>query len=171
MASPKKKKMLILSIAHNIYLTREERYALASKQSIEVISPSIPVWFYKGSTSEPATEVFCRYILTNVPGPASVAFANDGYLINIPQLPEDYEPPERVPDDEWRTMSREDQEKWYEDHTVPLNGNALRDPQDKGGAYMRFQLETNTIRKKRQIKLAHYVEIRDISELIESLIL
>jgi hypothetical protein len=57
--------MLTLTVSHNIFLTKKQRYELSVVEStLEVIGISFPVWFYKGKTSEPAKEVFCKYILS-----------------------------------------------------------------------------------------------------------
>ena len=57
--------MITLATSHNIYLTHEDRYALVKGQTVESVGVSVPVWFIKGTTSEPAVEVFCKYVLTN----------------------------------------------------------------------------------------------------------
>jgi len=124
--------MFVLFVSHNIYLTRDERYALADGESVKVIAPSVPVWFYQFNTSEPATEVFCQYTLTNKPGIARIYPIKSGYKINIPQTPEDYEPPERIPDEEWRKMTRKQQDEWYGENPTPINGELLRDRLDGG---------------------------------------
>ena len=57
--------MATLTISHYIYLTKEQRYALHERQPIEAIGISVPVWFNKGNTSEPAKEIFCKYQIAN----------------------------------------------------------------------------------------------------------
>ena len=169
MAKSKTKASLILAVSHQIFLTREERYTLASGKQVKVICPSVPVWFYRGATSEPATEVFCRYTLTNKLGGADVKFASDGYKINIPQLPLDYEQSTRLSNEEWMRLSEEEQEKWYAQHDRPICGKNLLDLEDGGGAYIRFQLQKKMKKDKKLIDLIHYVTIQDIKILMDSL--
>ena len=160
---------LILAVAHQIFLTKEERYALAEGGQIKVIAPSVPVWFFRGITSEPATEVFCRYTITNKPTEADVKFAADGYKINLPQLPADYQSPPHIPDDEWRLLPLEDQEKWHSQHDRPPYGKNLLDVQDGGSAYLRFQMQKKMKKDNKMIDLVHYVCIQDMQVLFASL--
>ena len=161
----------VLFVSHHIYLTREQRYALADGESVKTVAPSIPVWFYKFNTSEPATEVFCRYILSNQGDAASLEFAKDGYVINIPQIPKDYQPPERIPDEQWRKMTCEQQSEWYENNPTPPSGTLLRDVSDGGSAYIKFQFDVQGRRHKKMVRQSHQIEIKDMSKLLESLIL
>lgn len=160
----------VLFISHNIYLTKEQRYDLASGKSLKVIGSNVPVWFYKFNTSEPATEIFCQYTITNEPGPISVVSTLTGYTINIPQMPEDYEPPEHITNSKWREMSLAQQEQWYEDHPHPLTGKALLDVKDGGSAYMKFQYEIRRTWNKRLVQQSHQIEIKDIDYLMNSLV-
>lgn len=73
----------ILSISHYIYLTREQRYAVFSEEQVETVGVSVPVWFKGGNTSEPAKEVFCRYIISNDRSVNGVELFDEGYLINL----------------------------------------------------------------------------------------
>ena len=78
-----------LAIGHSLFLTREERYALFNGESICVIGVSVPVWFYKGVTSEPAIEVFANYKLSNSDH-TSIKHVKTGYEIVLPKhLPYD----------------------------------------------------------------------------------
>lgn len=79
--------MATLLIAHYIYLTKEQRYSLHQGNSLDVIGVSVPVWFDKGNTSEPAKELFCKYNLTNDSKNRPIDILTDGYSINLPQKP------------------------------------------------------------------------------------
>ena len=58
--------MLSIAIHHNIWLTRDQRYAIHDGAEIVVVGVSIPVWVHNNKvTSEPAKEVFCKYYLKN----------------------------------------------------------------------------------------------------------
>lgn len=76
---------LILTIAHNIYLTREQRYELHEiGVCLQTEGVSVPVWIKDGRSNEPAEEVFCRYRLCHTAEKAedkSIKFLNDGYEI------------------------------------------------------------------------------------------
>lgn len=74
-----------LSILHNVFLTQNQRKDLKNGDSVEIPGVSVPVWFYKGNTSEPAIEVFCSYLLTNIADDYPVTQMDNGYKINMPQ--------------------------------------------------------------------------------------
>lgn len=76
--------MKTLAISHYIYLTKDQRYDLHNGKEIEVIGISVPVWFKKGTTSEPAKEIFCKYTLTNTKELLPIDIKEDGYKINLP---------------------------------------------------------------------------------------
>jgi hypothetical protein len=77
--------MTTLTISHYIYLSKEERYKLYSGESLNVIGVSVPVWFDRGNTSEPAKELFCRYTITNDSINKAIMPNEEGYHINLPQ--------------------------------------------------------------------------------------
>lgn len=169
MMGNKKKDRLVLHVLHEIFLTREERYRLVAGETVETVGISVPVWAYRTLTSEPAAEVFCRYVLTNRPGQPDVTVFEEGYLINLPQVPIDYMPPERPTDDAWRKMTLEEQEQWYEQHETPKTAKGLRDLPDGGGRYLRFDVEKRMRMSSRTVMTSHVVELQDIQEIIETL--
>lgn len=75
-----------LTVSHYIYLTREQRYQLADGLMVEVVGVSVPVWFKSGNTSEPAKEVFCKYILSSDIQSYGVSSFSEGYKINLRNL-------------------------------------------------------------------------------------
>lgn len=163
--------MFILAIHHNIFLTRKERYQLANGEPVKTIAANIPVWFYRFATSEPATEVFCEYILTNSPGETNVQILKNGYKINIPQLPEGWEEPVPPTNEEWQKMSPIKQEKWYVENMRLLSGLNLLDHKDRGAKRMYFEYKIDTQRNGHPVKQTHTIEISDISVLEQSLTL
>lgn len=72
-----------LTIAHNIFMDRDQRYALvkAADTSVEVMGVCVPVWLHNGKTSEPAQEVFCQYKLCNFGDEIKVN--DDGFEIQL----------------------------------------------------------------------------------------
>jgi len=145
-----------LVINHQIYLTREQRnLLLKEKTPIQVVGVSVPVWFDKGKTNEPAHEVFCQYTITNEPQEMVIAALPVGYRINLPQ-------PKPQPEVEFRSILDEEQEK-------PLNPMKLGDPDDGGGGWFKFK-QMQTIKDKgRTLNVLHYVELKDFEYLYDSL--
>jgi len=161
--------MITLSISHHISLTKEQRYSLAKGEPQKVVGISVPVWFEKGSTSEPAVEVFCEYELTNRSDHYPIKRKNRGYKINMPQLPEDYKPPKKIPDEKWRQLPEELKQQYYKKTKKPPTAENLLDEEDGGSRYLRF-LEYNKVKEKDKVNnIVHYVEIMTMEEMMESL--
>lgn len=84
--------MLVLSILHSIFLSEEEIQKLKQNLDVETIGVSLPIWSSSSttSTSEPAEEVFCTYILKNDKNKdQNIKFSNNGYVIYLPNIPDD----------------------------------------------------------------------------------
>lgn len=168
MTQPRK---YILTVLHNIFLTKKERYELVNGKTVEAIGVSVPVWICKddsigkGYTSEPAIEVFCKYIITNKTNKAPIHKIEGGYQINLPQLPSDYVSPKRVSDNTWRNMTREQQARWYEENKTPDTANNLRDTSDGGSCCIRFEEYNMEKAEDRFVTLGHYVKIDSIDSL------
>ena len=163
--------MLILSLLHNIFLTPEEIKKLCDHEDVEVVGASLPVWYFRGNTSEPAEEVFCKYLLTNKrnDSPFLVAPREDraGYVINMPQIPDGYIPRE-ISNDDWREMTVEQQSEWYEKHPVPLSVKNLLPLAEGGGEYLHFTEQGRVQVNNRDIDALHVVELKTLESLFDS---
>jgi hypothetical protein len=127
------KTFLTLAISHEIYLTRDQRYRLAAGDSVSVTGISVPVWYAKGKTNEPAREVFCNYIIHNSPNAEDqIYFRMDGYEFNIPQLPGDFVMPPEISNEEWSALTQEQREALGEERYVPPHAANLLDLKDGG---------------------------------------
>lgn len=146
--------MLTLVVSHYIYLDRDQRYKLFNGETIETSGISIPVWFEKGSTSEPAQEVFCKYILKNQRNHETIKALKDGYEINLPQSV--------ALINLMKTKTEEDGleslRKLYEHYDRSLK---LLDPEDGGAKWLDFKQYANMTFKKRKVEVVHSVEIKD----------
>lgn len=77
---------VLLTIAHNIFLTKEERYLLKSPLTeVETVGICLPVWASGSFTSEPAEEVYCKYKLRNFasPGIDAVFVNHTGFTLSL----------------------------------------------------------------------------------------
>jgi hypothetical protein len=165
-----KKKSITLSISHSIFLTNKQRYDLHAGKSIKIVGASMPVWFCKGTTSEPAEEVFCKYTINNKPGDAYIRRTkNNTYVINLPQIPEDYKDPV-LSNDRWRKMSENEKITWYETHPSPLSSKNLLDIKDGGYKNLNFRIQKKANIRGTEANIIHFVLIKGIEELNESLI-
>jgi hypothetical protein len=157
--------MLVLSIMHNIFLSKEEIEKLLVEKEIETIGVSIPVWYYKRSTSEPAEEVFCKYKLKITDKKESVSVLKNGYVINLQIIPEDYV--EKIlTAKEMETMTNEEVNEWQTKN--PRIADISKLLKDDGRTNFR------QFAKKKQnghpTNLVHVVEFNQINTLIKSMI-
>jgi hypothetical protein len=158
--------MVILTVSHNIFLTKDERYALAKKGSaIGVVGASVPMWVKKGITPLPAEEVFCKYVLINSGKPMGVISASDGYTVNVPPI-QDKGWKDRVSNETWRKMSEDAKAKWYEKHSGPESIQLLDIADGGSNGYLSF-VHRSTIRK---INIFHFVIIKPMESLMRSLV-
>jgi hypothetical protein len=149
-----------LSISHLIFLTRDERYTLVSGKDIVVVGVSISA----KSPEDVPSEVFCRYILQNRPENIRILNTPEGYLINLPQKANVQIP--TLSNDEWRAMSRTEQEEWYERYRLPATAESLKDIKDGGAAYLRFHY----VSLAKQSRIVHIIEIKTMESLLQSLL-
>lgn len=154
-----------LTVHHNIYLTREERYKVAAGETVVVTGVCVPVWFQRDFTTEPAVEVFAKYHV--VPGqPLAVKQGPGGFAICLPPPPP---PPARVPDHVWNSLSKVDKDLWYERNEPGPSMSNLLDVRDGGCAFLAFRQMNNMERNKKLLRLVHFVEIKDMKLLEASL--
>jgi hypothetical protein len=158
-----------LTISHCIYLTKEQRYDLIKRKEIEVIGVSIPVWFCKGKTSEPAMEIFNKYIITNDPDDSPIESYAKGYKINLPQLPKDFHPIDRPSLENWEKMTAMDRDRWNKENPIPPSADDLMDAEKGGVGALYFKRHSKLKDAGKKISLIHIVEIKSLKILLESL--
>ena len=76
---------IILTVAHHIFLTKEQRDNLYKGEQIDVVGVSMPVWFKDNVSSEPANEIFCKYNLKPTEFIIHINHNEEGYEIQIPK--------------------------------------------------------------------------------------
>jgi len=78
--------MISLTVAHNIFLSKKDRYSLAREiKSIVIKGISVPIWNKDSISGEPAPEIFCDYEITNKDKEVFVSYTKSMYAINIPE--------------------------------------------------------------------------------------
>jgi len=136
--------MLTLTVSHNIFLTKKQRYELSVVEStLEAIGISFPVWFHKGKTSEPAKEVFCKYILSINDKKKAISKYSEGYIVNLP--------------------------KYLDKISMPIF-DALKDEKDGGREMLQYKEYSSSKIKSTRYNIIHIVEIYDKSVLLDSII-
>jgi hypothetical protein len=132
-----------LTISHYIYLNREDRYKLFEKQPVESVGVCIPVWFYKGSTSEPAKEFFCKYNITNIKDLPTIESQADGFRLNLPQK--------------------------FINAKNYLQSSRLLDVEDGGCEELIFRKSNKMLYKSITFDVIHFVEIKNIETLLQTI--
>jgi len=136
--------VLTLTVSHNIFLTKEQRYLFAEPDAeIEAIGVSIPVWYLNGKTSEPAIEVFCKYKLKIDDGKKAVTKFDEGYNIFLPPF--------------------------LDNSTLPI-GIMLRDSKDGGKESLQYKEYSRIKKKTINYSIIHIIEIYDDQRLISTIV-
>jgi hypothetical protein len=133
---------LTLTIAHNVFLTKEQRYGLFDGNTVEVIGVSVPVWYYNGTTSEPATEVFCAYKLIPDEKKFYVNYTKNSYELLLSK-------------NSYAT----------EGTTETLSLRNLLDLKDGGINWLAFRQFNKIKKNKKDINMVHFVEIKPIQDI------
>ncbi len=163
--------LITLAISHHLFLDRDHRYALAKGDSVAACGVSVPVWFAKGKSNEPAAEVFCNYLLHNVPTNLDhVHFKPDGYEINIPQLPTGFTLPDHLSPDEWGVLEPEEATAVMEERSFPTHGGLLRDIADGGAECLFFTVDGRGRLRETMVTIRHSIHINDLGLLTKTLV-
>lgn len=143
--------MATLTISHYIYLTKKQRYDLHEGHEVNILGVSVPVWFDKGSTSEPAKEVFCKYKLTNEKLNQAIIANEEGYHINLPQ--------------------KQDLSNQFDsvlNFKIPTSDKLL-DTKDGGVESLEFRQYNKIHKDEYHFNVVHFVEIKPHELLLETL--
>lgn len=137
---------LTLTVSHNIFLSHENRYAINDGKEIEVVGVSTPVWVYK-KTSEPANEIFCRYKITPTDYQLHIKHNAKGYDLLLPKS--SHNPVTKV--------------------NNPVMLKNILDFKDGGIEWIAFRQFHQVRKNNKDITIAHFIEIKDMGELIQTL--
>lgn len=157
-----------LTISHNLFLTREQRYRYYKGQELEIVGVSVPVWLSEKETSEPAQEMFTLYKLCHTNETALIKHNRHRYEIYIPKLPF-YQPP-YITNEIWETLSTEEKQNYYDKMDKEVVIKNILDYKDGGCEWLAFRQYSKTKRYKKTLNLVHYVEIKKIEDLEFSLV-
>ena len=128
---------VFLTIAHNLFPNREERYRLREPNTeVDTVGICLPVWVSGVVTSEPAEEIYCRYRLRNytTAGTESVHTTDDGY-----------------------TISLGDKTLW----------DSILDSKDGGSGSIYLTHQGKLVKNEIEMLVIHYINIQDIGVLIK----
>ena len=156
-----------LIIHHNIYLNKEQRYALHDGQDIEVVGVSVSVWCRGKVTSEPAKEIYCRYLVRNLGEDQPIKMVKDGFEICLPNKRPVVG---RISDDMWRSFSLEERDEYYAVFKDGASTANLLDVKDGGSGCLMYR-EHNKVKyvDDGPITIIHLIQIRDLKFLEDSI--
>ncbi len=156
-----------LAISHNIFLTPEERDCLLKEDGhVKVVGVSVPVWHHTGVTSEPAVEVYVMYEINNKKDVIYIKQNDEGYEM---QIPPDTGELEKLPDDVWDSLTTEEQDRWWEQHEPGPSLSHLKDIKNGGSEWLAFRQYSKVKRNKKTLSVIHYVEVKLMQDLMETL--
>lgn len=138
--------ILTLTVAHNIFLEREQRYKLVKGEQVDCVGVSVPVWYYRGKTSEPGNEVFVKYKIIPTDHKIFVKHNEEGYEIFLPK----------------NSFNPED------NRNNPVTLKNLLDHKDGGIEWIAFRQFGEAKRQKKKVSIVHFVEIKTIEELLKT---
>ncbi len=154
-----------LIVSHHLYLTKEERYLWYSGKELEIIGVNVPVWFSKGSSSEPAVEVFCKYTLGVSTHGIFMKHNEYGYELTVPQTSGKQM---LLPEDIWNSLEIQEKNEWHEQNQQSPCLASLLDIKDGGAGYLAFRQFNKFKKNKKVANVIHMVEIKDMQELIDT---
>jgi len=139
--------MLTLTVSHNIFLDNNQRYELHIGKEVKVIGVSTPVWANGKKTSEPAHEVFCHYVITPTDYKLYIQHNAKGYSILLPRT--SYDPENK--------------------RQNPVTIKNILNFEDGGVEWLAFRQFKEVHKNKINITIAHFVEIKNMLELTQTL--
>lgn len=159
--------MMTLTITHKIHLTKEQRYALHKGEDVSVIGVSLPVWLLGTKTTEPAKELFCKYVIKNTRKETPIRIIEGGYEITIPA--KDLDNTEVISNEAWREMSEKDKEAFYARKGVQASSLNLLDFKDGGSECLIYREQSKIVHRGASLNVVHFIDIEDIQQLLGSI--
>lgn len=167
---------LALFVTHNLFFTEDQIKQLISGSSVKLIGHCVPVWVdaKTGRTTEPASEIFCEYLVHNSKEKSRdiKLSTKKGYEIFVPN-DETWTPPSEVSLEELSTMTSEqrsdfmkERDAWWFSNPRPPHIENLKN------GYLRFEIKkTRQKYKKKDYASQHVIEMANIRRLEESMAL
>jgi len=155
-----------LVVSHNLFLTKEQRYKWHDGEDLEVVGVSVPVWVDGQDTSEPSSEIFTKYQLKSEGGKPSLKAKRKYYEINVPKVAVCEKP--KIPEFLLSLLPKREQDK-LQGLTSGLSLQNLLDLKDGGSEWLAFKTNTKITKNKKKINATHFIEIKDMSGLLDSL--
>lgn len=165
---------LALFVTHSLFLTGDQINDLVAGKSINLIGCCVPVWVdaKTGRTNEPASEIFCEYLLHNSPERSNDVdmIKKRGYEIFLPNS-SDWREPEGLDFEKLSLMTSEERislmkerDKWWFSNPKPADIENLKN------GYLRFEVKkTKQKVQRKEYSAQHVIEIAGLKRLTESL--
>lgn len=166
---------LLLCVDHKIFLEEEEFNILKNNEFLEIQGICVPVWLniLNGKTSEPAEEVFCKYIIYNDKENESFIGLNkeNSYEIFLPQN-KNWIPPKKIDFEKLvnlsykeRLIEEEKRNIWWEKNPKPPCLESLMESK-----FLNFEIRKVENFKNTKVIIKHDVQIKSMETLRKSMI-
>jgi hypothetical protein len=158
---------VLLTVSHHIYLTKEERKALHDGETVETIGVSVPVLAYTSISTEPAKEVFCRYVISSPPQDVALQAGEDGYTVSVPRrkwAPRISE----ATDWEWRNMTNDQLLEYYQLRGEPISTHNVLDIEEGGSGGLYYREYGTRMLKGQLFEVVHHVHFEHVEMLWET---
>ena len=165
---------LALFLIHNIFLTNTQIEYFFKKKEIEVVGVSIPVWVNAktSETSEPASEIFCQYIIKQHRKESDIEFLKNGYQISL--CNKKNKKPKEINFEELSNMTKEERKEFESKRNKWFKENSKIILEYLKNGYYRTEIKkiNQTFDKLPNclIDVQHIVEIKTIDKLNQSLV-
>jgi hypothetical protein len=165
---------LALFVTHSLFLTEDQINDLIDGRTVGLIGCCVPVWVdaKTGRTNEPASEIFCEYLIHNSPGKNKDVslMKKKGYEIFVPNSDE-WEKPPALDFEKMSLMTSEERmgymkerDKWWFNNPRPPNIENLKN------GYLRFEVKkTKQKVQRKEYSAQHVIEIAKMKRLEDSL--
>lgn len=163
-----------LFVTHHVFLTDDQMASVLSGERVSCVGHCVPVWVdaKTGRTTEPASEVFCRYEIFNSAEKSNevVPLPGVGYELWLPKAHAWVPPPEIDFESmaDWTSEKRaaflKEREMWW------FNNPRPPDAGDLSVGYLRFEVKKKDLKiSRRSYSSQHMVELASINRLVDSL--
>lgn len=166
---------LALFLIHNIFLTNNQISIFFKKKELEVVGVSIPVWVNAktAETSEPALEVFCKYVIKQHKEESEIEILKNGYQITFCNK-KNRKPP-KINFEELSGMTMEQRINFENKRNKWLKDNSKIVLENLKSGYYRTEIKKidQTFDKLPNciIDVQHVIEIKTIEKLEKSLVI
>lgn len=165
-----KEKLIVFTVSHNIFLTREERYLIHDGKSVETTGIAIINEFSsndKEEKQEILKEIFCKYVISYCKENVPVQITSEGFVVKIPHRPK--KTIVELTDEDFLKLNSREYNNLFKKNTSEISSKNLLDLKDGGDESLIYRERYKGVLGNKKILQTHHFQISDIGVLINSL--